>query len=203
MTDPRIDQYIVKALPFAQPVLIKLRELIHKACPEVTETIKWGMPSFDYMGPLCSFASFKSHCSFGFWKTSLIKDPEKYLQKRSAQGGEAMGNLGKMISVKDLPPTRVMIDFIRQAMKLNADGITIEKKKVAPKIIPTPPELQKALNKNSKARFYYEKFSPSQQKEYNQWIADAKTDVTRAKRIGDAIEWISVGKIRNWKYVKK
>ncbi len=203
MTDPRVDKYIVMAQPFAQPVLIKLRALIYKACPGVTETIKWGMPSFEYMGPLCSFASFKNHCSFGFWKTSLIKDPEKYLQKRSAQGGEAMGNLGKMTSVQDLPPARVMIDFIRQAMQLNAAGIRVEKKKLVPNSLPTPPELQKALNKNNKARFYYDKFSPSQQKEYNQWIADAKTIVTQKKRIKDAIEWISAGKIRNWKYVKK
>lgn len=203
MTDPRIDNYIEKAQPFAQPVMNKLREIIHKACPEVQETIKWGMPSFDYMGPICSFASFKNHCSFGFWKTSLLKNPEKYLQERSAQGGEAMGNLGKMTSVKDLPPARVLIDFIRQSMKLNEDGIKVEKKKPETKVIPTPPELKKALDKNTKARFYFDKFSPSQQKEYNVWIADAKSEATRNKRIADAIEWISVGKIRNWKYVKK
>jgi uncharacterized protein YdeI (YjbR/CyaY-like superfamily) len=204
MTDPRIDAYIEKAQPFAQPVLIKLREMIHKSCPEVVETIKWGMPSFEYMGPLCSFASFKQHCSFGFWKTSLIDDPEKFLQKHSAQGGEAMGNFGRITSVKDLPPARIMTDFIRQAMKLNADGIKIKKKKAVPeKVVPIPAEFQKALSKNSKAKFYFDKFSISQQKEYNMWIADAKTDATRDKRIADAIEWISEGKIRNWKYVKK
>jgi len=204
MTDARIDKYIEKAQPFSQPIMIKLREIIHKGCPEVVETLKWGMPSFDYKGPLCSFAAFKNHCSFGFWKTSLLKDPAKYLQPHSAAGGSGMGNLGKMTSVKDLPPAKVLIDFIHQSMKLNVDGITVEKKPaVAQKPIPVPPELKKALNKNNKAKFYFEKFSPSQQKEYNVWIADAKTDVTRDKRIADAVEWISEGKIRNWKYLKK
>jgi len=198
MYDPRIDQYINNSQLFAQPVMIKLRELIHKGCPEITETIKWGMPSFDYMGPLCGFASFKNHCTFGFWKTALIKDPENYLQESSAQGGTAMGNLGRMTSVKDLPPARIMIDFIKQAMKLNADGVKIAKKPaVSKKNIPVPEELKQALKKNAKATFYFEKFSSSQQKEYNEWIADARTDTTRNRRIELAIEWISEGKIRN------
>src|SRR6187455_2457712 len=127
MKDDRIDEYIKKAQPFAQPVMVKLREIIHKACPEVVESIKWGMPSFEYKGPICHFASFKQHCVFGFWKTTLIKDPGDYLQERSAQGGEAMGNLGRMTSVKDLPPSKVLIDFIKQSMKLNEEGIKVVK----------------------------------------------------------------------------
>src|SRR5689334_12878262 len=112
MSDPRIDAYIEKAQPFSQPILKKLRQLIHTACPEVTETIKWGMPSFEYKGPMCGFAAFKQHCVFGFWKTKLIDDPKGYMQERSAQGGDAMGNLGRITSVKDLPPDKVLLDFI-------------------------------------------------------------------------------------------
>ncbi|MCX6275165.1 MAG: DUF1801 domain-containing protein [Bacteroidetes bacterium] len=117
--DKRIDAYISKAQPFAQPVLKKLRTLVHKACPEVTETIKWGMPAFEYMGPLLGFAAFKQHCVAGFWKHKLLKDPKGYLGERKNQGGEAMGNLGRMASVKDLPPDRAIIGFIKQAVKLN------------------------------------------------------------------------------------
>ncbi len=204
MTDPGIDAYIDNAQPFAQPVMNRLRELIHKACPEVTETIKWGMPSFDYLGPLCSFASFKNHCVFGFRKSSLLKDPNNYLRMNAAKGGEAMGNFGRMTSVKDLPPAKAIIDLIKQAMQLNTDGIKIVKKKSAPKKpLAIPPELQKALNKNKKAKFFFEKFSHSQQKEYNEWISEAKTDITRNKRLDDAIEWISEGKTRHWKYLRK
>lgn len=204
MKDPRIDNYINSAAPFAQPILIKLRQLIHKGCPDVTETLKWGMPSFEYKGPLCSFAAFKQHCSFGFWKATLIHDPKNYLQPHAAQGGEAMGNFGRITSLKSLPPEKVFIDFIKQAIQLNEDGIKPEKKKksstVAAKI---PKELLDELNKNKKAKSHFENFSPSHRNEYIGWINEAKTEVTRMKRIATAIEWIVEGKGKNWKYEKK
>src|SRR6185295_289912 len=126
--DKRIDAYIAKAQPFAQPVLKKLRVLVHKACPGVTETIKWGMPSFEYKGPMFGMAAFKQHCVGGFWKSKLLDDPKGYLGERAAQGGDAMGNLGKMTSLKDLPPDHVMIRFVKAAAKLNDEGIKVVRK---------------------------------------------------------------------------
>src|SRR5882757_4848178 len=104
--DKRIDAYIAKSQPFAQPIMKKLRDLVHKACPEVTETIKWGMPSFEYKGPMFGFAAFKQHCVGGFWKSKLLNDPKNLLGERKNAGGEAMGNLGCIISIKDLPPDK-------------------------------------------------------------------------------------------------
>lgn len=114
---PAIDNHIGKAADFAKPILEHLRELVHKGCPEVEETIKWGMPSFDYKGPFCSMASFKQHAVFSFWKGALLKDPKKYLQPRSADGGNAMGFFGRLTSVNDIPSNAVMLDFIKQAKK--------------------------------------------------------------------------------------
>lgn len=201
--DQRIDEYIKKAQPFAQPIMKKLRMLVHKACPGVEETIKWGMPSFEYKGPMFGFAAFKQHCVAGFWKHKLINDPDGYLGERSAQGGEAMGNLGRMTSVKDLPPDNVIIGFIRQAAKLNEDGIKVEKKPAVKKALVIPKELTSALSKNKKAKVVFENFSPSQKREYADWITEAKTDATREKRLDTAVEWISEGKQRQWKYMKK
>src|SRR5438874_9153330 len=110
--DNRIDAYIEKAQPFAKPILKHLRKLIHQACPEVQETIKWGMPSFDYKGPFVSMAAFKAHAVFGFWKARLLKDPHNYLGERAIDGGEAMGHLGRLTKLSDLPPDKVMLDFI-------------------------------------------------------------------------------------------
>lgn len=204
MKDPRIDAYINSAAPFAQPILNKLRQLIHKGCPDVVETIKWGMPSFEYKGTLCSFAAFKQHCSFGFWKASLINDPKNYLQPHAAQGGDAMGNFGKITIIKNLPPEKIFIDFIKQAVKLNEDGIKPEKKKATPSIDGKfPKEFQSELNKNKKAKTHFENFSPSHRNEYIGWINEAKTEATRLKRIATAIEWIGEGKGKNWKYEKK
>lgn len=202
--DKRIDDYISKAQPFAQPVLKKLRTLVHKACPEVTETIKWGMPGFEYKGPLFGIASFKAHCVAGFWKHKLLKDPKGYLGERANQGGEAMGNLGRITSVKDLPPDKAIIDFIKQAVKLNEDGIKVPKKKpVAKKELLVPEELMDALSLNKKAKLVFEKFPPSHKREYVEWVSEAKTEATRLKRTETAIEWMTEGKSRNWKYMKK
>jgi uncharacterized protein YdeI (YjbR/CyaY-like superfamily) len=202
--DKRIDAYIAKAQPFAQPIMKKLRELIHKANPDVQETIKWGMPSFDYKGPYFSFAAFKQHCAGGFWKYKLLKDPKGYLGDNAMQGGEAMGNMGRMTSIKDLPPDNALIDFFKQAKKLNDEGVKQERPKPKPKKeIPMPKEFAAALSKNKKAKGVYENFSPSQKYEYLQWITEAKTDETKYKRIETTVEWVSEGKPRNWKYMKK
>jgi hypothetical protein len=126
---PAIDNFIGKSADFAKPILEHLRELVHQGCPEVEETIKWGMPSFDYKGSFCSMASFKQHAVFGFWKGKLLKDPKKYLKARSTDGGNAMGFLGRLTNIKDIPPNKVMLDFIKQAKKLNDDGVKLPVRK--------------------------------------------------------------------------
>ncbi len=202
--DIRIDDYIDQAQEFAQPVLIHLRQLVHKACPDVQETIKWGMPSFDYKGPYCGMAAFKQHAVFGFWKAKLINDPEGYLKDRAADGGEAMYQMGRITSLNDLPPDKVILDFLAQAKKLNDEGIKLpaEPKKKKTELV-MPEELVTALKKNRKALATYEAFSPSHKREYLEWIQEAKTEATRQKRISTAIEWMTEGKNKNWKYERK
>lgn len=200
--DSRVDAYITKAQPFAKPILNHLRKIVHQACPEVEETIKWGFASFDYKGPFCGMASFKQHAAFGFWKSKLLKDPKNYLGARFAGGGEAMGNLGRITSLKDLPPDNALIDFIRQAKKLNDDGIKlpIVRKEKAP--LKVPSYFLNAVRKNKKALTTFESFSPSNKREYVSWIAEAKTDETKNSRLETAVQWMSEGKVRNWKYIK-
>src|SRR5579872_2817142 len=140
--DLRIDAYIEKAQPFAQPVLKHLRKLVHQTCPEAQETIKWGFASFDYRGPFCSMASFKQHCVFGFWKTSLMKDPKGILDRKD----EAMGSLGRITGMHDLPPDKVIISFIKQAMELNEKGVKLPQREKKPvKSLHVPPYLKTAL----------------------------------------------------------
>ena len=94
--DPRIDAYIEKSAEFARPILKKLRALVHKGCPApgVTETIKWGMPAFEYKGPFCGMAAFKNHCTFGFWKDKLLRTDDA--------AARALDALGRIESVDDL-----------------------------------------------------------------------------------------------------
>lgn len=201
--DKRVDAYIEKAQPFAKPILEHLRALVHKANPDVQETIKWSFACFDYKGPFCSMASFKQHVAFGFWKFSLLKDPDGYLEERFNQGGEAMGNLGKITSLHDLPPDRIIIDFIKQAKKLNDDGIKLPPRpKKAQKELSIPEYLMEALAQNKNALNTFNNFSNSNKREYVDWINEAKTEKTKNERIATAILWMSEGKIRNWKYVR-
>lgn len=200
--DPRIDLYISKSAEFAKPILMHLRELVHVACPDVEETIKWSFASFDYKGPMCSMAAFKQHCSFGFWKASLMKD--KTLTK-NAESESAMGHYGKITSLKDLPSDKKIIAHIKEAMVLNEKGIKLPPKKVTKekKEIVIPEYFLKELKKNKKAFTTFEAFSPSHKREYIEWITEAKTDETKNRRMKTAIEWMSEGKSRNWKYMKK
>ena len=193
--DKRIDAYIEKSAEFAQPVMVHLRDLVHKACPEVTETLKWSMPSFEYKGLLCGFAAFKQHCTFGFWKQSLL-ETDAFPKNKTA-----MGSFGRITSLKDLPSDKVMVGLIHQAMELNEKGIKVPKKAAAPKKDLVVPEvLKKALSKNQAAKTTFENFPYSCKKEYIEWITEAKTEPTRDKRLASTIEWLSEGKRRNWKY---
>ena len=202
-TDSRIDAYIEKNADFAKPILKHIRELVYKACPDVQETIKWGMPFFDYKGSvLCTMAAFKEHCRFMFWKAKLMRDPENILQVADKH---SMGNIDKIISLKDLPSDKILIAYIKEAARLNEDNIKLpaRKKVSANTILNTPDELAAALKKNKKAKAVFENFSQGKKKEYIEWITEAKTESTRNKRIGTAVEWIAEGKSRNWKYEKR
>lgn len=193
--DPRVDAYIKKAAPFAQPILVHVRELVHEACPDAVEQIKWGMPHFDYKGMFCGMAAFKQHAVFGFWKHELL------LGTDDGKWKEAMGSFGCLKSVRDLPSKATLLRLVKRAMKLNDEGVKAPLTKRGPREpIPTPADLKAALAKNAKARKTYAAFPPSAQRDYNEWLVEAKQKATREKRLATAIEWLADGKRRNWKY---
>ena len=193
--DPRIDAYIARAADFAQPILKHIRKLVHAACPEVVETMKWSFPHFEHEGVLCSMASFKQHCSFGFWKGDLI------FGKRGTQD-EAMGQFGRLTSISDLPNDGTLTGYIKKAAQLNEAGI----KRPAPvrskirKELVVPDDFAAALKRIKKAQTTFENFSYSHKKEYVEWIVEAKREETREQRLKTAIEWLAEGKSRHWKY---
>ncbi len=195
--DDRVDAYISKSAEFARPILTHLRDIVHVVCPDVEETMKWSFPHFMYKGMLCSMASFKEHCSFGFWKSSLI------VQKTEEAAEKGMGQFGRITRLSDLPSKKVLSGYIREAMKLNDAGVKAptRTKPKSPKEVVVPAELTKALHKNKKALATFEKFPPSHKREYIEWIAEAKTEATRTRRLETAIEWMAEGKPRNWKYM--
>jgi uncharacterized protein YdeI (YjbR/CyaY-like superfamily) len=194
--DKRIDAYIARAPEFARPILEHLRATVHAACPDVQENLKWGMPAFEYHGLLCSMAAFKQHTTFGFWKGKLIVD------SNGQDLESAMGQFGRIASMKDLPAKRVLAGYVRKAMALNEAGTTV-KRVVKPKpVLRMPADFKAALAQRRAALAAFEGFSPSAQRDYLEWVLEAKQAATRAKRIATAVGWIAEGKRRNWKYEK-
>ena len=200
-TDKRIEAYIAKSADFAKPILTELRAIVHEACPEVEEAIKWSCPHFLYDGKiLCSMASFKQHCAFHIWHGSQV------VEAKDNKSDQAMGQFGRITSIKDLPPKKTIIGYIKEAMKLRDAGVprfTRQKPKPGEKKeVIVPDYFAAALKKSKKAQATFDGFAYSHRKEYVEWITDAKTDETRQRRIATALEWLAEGKSRNWKYEK-
>lgn len=194
--DERVDAYILKSADFARPILTELRDIIHTACPDAQETIKWGAPCFEHHGLMCMLAAFKRHCALAFWKEKLVYGNTPADQK-------ARERIGHIESIAGMPPRKEITAYLKKAMKLNEDGVkspTRSKDRLPRPEIPIPPDFGAALKKNKKARDAFDSFPPSHRREYLQWITEAKTDATRQRRMETALEWIADGKSRNWKY---
>ena len=200
-TSPKVDAYIEKSGDFAKPILTKLRKLVHKGCPGIEETIKWGAPHFEHDGILAGMAAFKKHVAFIFWKGKMLSDP---LGLFEGVGTTSLAAI-KATEVSELPPDKVLLQYIKEAVKLNqADGKPREPKsrKKATKKLKVPDYLTAALKKHKKARATFEGFSQSNRNDYVEWVVEAKQEATRVKRLATAMEWMAKGKPRNWKYMK-
>lgn len=194
--DPRVDAYIARKGEFAKPILEHLREAVHAACPEAEETLKWGSPTFVYKGEmLAHMAAFKAHAAFGFWRGNLVTGKENERQT-------AMGQFGRLTSVKDLPEAEALAQLVRKAMALTEAGVKAPRNKTVKAPAEAPGDLKAALQENAAAAAAFESFSPSCRREYVDWVTEAKRPETRAKRIAQAVGWMAEGKKRNWKYEK-
>jgi len=199
--DSRIDLCIAKAPAYAQPILIHFREMVHRAWPDVVETIKWQHPFFTHANGkiIASIGAFKDHCRVGLWH------PEAAAALRVAAGHGAgdLGSVVKVSSLRDLPPDKVLIASIRKSAEAASERRTVMPRKQyqTPKPpLEVPPDLAAAMRKNKSAQKTFDGFSPSHRREYVEWITGAKQQTTRDRRLVQAVEMLSEGKTRNWKY---
>jgi hypothetical protein len=189
--DPRVDAYIAQAPAFAKPILTRFRKAVHEGCPEVTETLKWSVPHFDYKGVLGGMAAFKAHCRVGFWKQALLT---------SAPKARRSGPMKIVATLADLPDERTLVKMAREAAALNEAGVKVKRATKARPALDAPLVMLAAIKKNKQALSAWQAFSPSARRDYVEWITEAKSDATRDRRLETAIEWIAEGKRRNWKY---
>jgi hypothetical protein len=193
-----VDAYIKKAPEFARPILVKLRDLFHRADPRIQETLKWGVPHFEYKGIVGSFAAFKQHVGFGFWKSKLLKDPANLF------GGNPKASMSssKLTSIKQLPADKVILSYIRRAVELNENEIGVPKELSRRPKLTAPDFFVAALKKNKKAHANFQSFSETNRRDYIEWLIDAKQGETQKRRLATALDWLAEGKPRNWKYMK-
>lgn len=191
--DPRIDAYIAGKAPFARPILAHLRELVHRACPQVVETVKWGHPCFEHHGMLCNMAAFKAHAAFGFWKHELLVEDD-------AKAAEAMGSFGRLQRLEDLPSDRELLRLVKLAAKLNEGGVKVERKRAVRAPLAEPEELARALRGDKRAKAVWDAFPPSCRREYIEWIVEAKREETRARRLEETLSNLAQGKRLRWRY---
>jgi hypothetical protein len=184
--DPRVDAYIAKSPAFAKPILTHIRARVHDAVPDVVETMKWSVPHFEYKGPMCGMAAFKAHCRFGFMKLGEANSP----------------SVEKIESLEDLPADRVLDRLLKRAAALNEQGVKMARTARPKPPLKVPSYFMAAVRKNKKAAAAFNAFPPSHKREYVEWIAEAKSDETRQKRLETALQWMAEGKPRNWKYMR-
>jgi len=193
--------YIAQAEEFAQPILTHIRELVHKASPEIEESIKWSRPFFVHRGVvLGNMAAFTAHCSFGFWGSEMAA----VLRADGIDRGDASGSFGRLTTVKDLPPAKVLLGYLKQAVLFAESGNG--KSRMSPKErakkgeVVVPAELVAALEAKAVAKANFAKLSPSCRREYIEWIDEAKRSETRDRRVATTVEQVSEGKALHWKY---
>ncbi len=187
--NPRVDAYIAKSADFARPILNRIRKLVHTACPDAEETLKWNSPFFEYKGILLATPAFKRHCALIFWKGRLFLNKDQKTKLR------------RLMSISELPGDKILTGYIRKAIELNEAGTKIPRPKPkAKKPVVVPDYFLAALKQNKKALATFEDFSPSHKREYVEWMVEAKREETRAKRLKAAIKLMTQGKSRNWKY---
>lgn len=195
MKSPKVDAHIKNAPTFARPILKRLRAAIHKGCPKVEETIKWQFPFFMHKDRvLCGMMNFKAHCALVFWKSALI------VKEKGPSAKVILKDLRHIASLDDLPEGRELLSYIKLAAQFNEKGMKVSRREAKP--VAVPRELMIALRANPKAFKHFEAFSPSKRKDYIFWISSAKTEETLERRLETAIDLISQGKARLWKYGK-
>ena len=188
-----MDAYLEQAAPFARPILGHLRSLVHDACPEATESIRWGMPAF-LVGSRNHFmmSAFQHHCAFLFWHPEM----KARLQADDRLRSGAMGQFGRITSLEDLPGDEAMRTYLRFAVGLEKVVSATERRraKSGPRLVRLPEELSRSLQENTEAARTFELLPPGCRREYAEWISEAKRPETRERRLKATIERLAAGK---------
>lgn len=167
-----------------QKALAKLRQTMLSA--ELKETIKWGVPVYTSQGKnIAGLAAFNSYVGIWFYQGALLTNKHKKLM--NAQEGKTIALRQWRFNSADEIDETLVLEYLGEAIQNKKTGREIKPSK-KPLVIPT--ELHKILDKNPKLKDAFDDLGLSRQREYSDYISEAKREETKLKRIDKIIPMI-------------
>jgi len=189
-----VDEYIKKRKDWFTE-LIFLRKIILST--ELQETIKWGAPVYTINGKnVVGIAAFKSYVSLWFFQGALLKDKKKKLVNAQEGVTKALRHW-KFNSKKEIDK-KLVKEYLLEAIENQKKGKQI--KPAAKKPLKIPKELNSAFTKNKKLKNCFGELTPYKQREYAEYISEAKREETKMTRLKKIIPMILEKKGLNDKY---
>lgn len=172
-----VEEYIDSAVRW-QAELRRLREIL--CTTDLEEEVKWGAPCYTIDGKnVVGMAAFKAYFALWFHQGALLSDGKNVLI--NAQEGKTKAlRQWRMTSVSEIRASDIR-RYVREAIKITREGRTIKPERSRPLVL--PPELATALEGNKSAAAAYRNLRPGLQREYADYIAEAKREDTKTRRI--------------------
>lgn len=190
-----VEEYIENSANFAEEIAM-LRNIINSTALE--ETIKWSMPTYCLNGKnVLGLGAFKNHFCIWFHHGVFLKDEHKLLYNAQEEKTKAMRQM-RFETKKDINKAAVLA-YVKEAIENQRLGRELKPQRKT-KPVTIPKELKTALNTNSEFKKTFKQLSPSHQREYCDYITEAKRDDTKQRRLEKIIPMIINGKGLNDKY---
>ena len=190
-----VEEYIENNANFAEEIAI-LRNIINSTALE--ETIKWSMPTYCLNGKnVLGLGAFKNHFCIWFHHGVFLKDEHKLLYNAQEEKTKAMRQM-RFETKKDINKAAVLA-YVKEAIENQRLGRELKPQRKT-KPVTIPKELKIALSTNSELKKTFKQLSPSHQREYCDYITEAKRDDTKQRRLEKIIPMIINGKGLNDKY---
>ena len=174
----------------------RLRNLIESST-DLSETVKWGIPVFTHEGKnVLGFAGMKHHFAVWFYNGVFLKDPHQVLINAQEGKTKAMRQW-RMESEEDLDE-KVFLELVREAISNEQKGLVWKPEKS--KELELPLLLKEKLKTDLSLQKAFELLPPYKQKEYAEYIAEAKREATRISRMEKIIPMILQGVGLNDRY---
>lgn len=183
----KLEAYYEKVHPFMEGIS-RLREIALKT--EAKEDFKWSIPVYTLNNKnVFGICKFKSHFGVWFFNGVFLKDPKKVLQ--NAQEGKTKGMRHWKFQNLSEVDEKVVLAYMKEALENQKKGLEVKAEKT--KKVTIPELLQSELKKDSQLKAAFEKFTPYKQKEFSEYIAEAKQDKTKLRRLEKILPMIKEG----------